>query len=217
MKKKIFTLTAITALLSVIILMVIFVIDTKAVKFIEPEDTSIETIVTQVVETVDSTPETEIITEAITEEPVISETKDLETNLNQYIALYTQEDVIAVARTIEGEAGSYWIPTSQKAAVAWCILNRYDRGGYASIAAVCSAPNQFHGYWNIINPRQDMIDLAIDVLERWSAEQQGCVYVGRTLPEDYLYFWGDGKYNYFRVGYRDQYYWDWSYPDPYEK
>lgn len=40
--------------------------------------------------------------------------------------------------------------------------------------------------------------------------------MGRTLPEDYLFFEGDGLENHFRKEYEktgDT--WDWSLPDPY--
>lgn len=128
-------------------------------------------------------------------------------------------DIIALARTIQGEAGSNSIPRYQQAAVAWCVLNRYDawkdRYGYKSIADVCAAPNQFHGYWLVIQPRQDMIDLAKDVLIRWELEKQGNTDAGRTLPKEYLYFWGDGRENHFRINNSDQVYWDWSYANPY--
>lgn len=58
--------------------------------------------------------------------------------------------------------------------------------------------------------------LARDVLERWQAEQRGAEGVGRTLPEDYFFFEGDGLRNHFRKTYeKTGATWDWSLPDPY--
>jgi hypothetical protein len=163
--------------------------------------------------------ETEIIAE--TQASVQTEAQIIPP-VNPPSALYTENDIIVTARTLQGEAGCHWIPTAQKAAVVWCILNRYDNGGYASIANVCTAPGQFHGYWDYpYYPDQEMIDLVKDVFARWELEktrtaQGDTTPVGRTLPSDYLYFHGDGKYNHFRKTYQgDGTYWNWSYPDPY--
>ena len=58
--------------------------------------------------------------------------------------------------------------------------------------------------------------LARDVLERWQAEQRGAEGVGRTLPEDYFFFEGDGLRNHFRKTYeKTGATWDWSLPYPY--
>lgn len=39
--------------------------------------------------------------------------------------------------------------------------------------------------------------LVLDVLGRWEEEKQGQENVGRTLPAEYLFFWGDGWHNHF--------------------
>lgn len=178
-----------------------------------PETTQPQTIiltpeVTLTPETTIIIPETTIV-EATTQAP---ETAPPQT-------FYTKEDVIALAKTIQGEAGNVK-DKKQQAAVAWCVLNRYDSWKnmykYNSIVEVCEAKNQFLGYWLIYGePRQDMIDLAEDVLMRWSLEKQGFTNVGRTLPSNYYYFWGDGRENHFRIKNSDYVYWDWSYEDPY--
>ena len=55
-----------------------------------------------------------------------------------------------------------------------------------------------------------------EFLERWQAEQRGAEGVGRTLPEDYFFFEGDGLRNHFRKTYeKTGATWDWSLPDPY--
>lgn len=63
----------------------------------------------------------------------------------------------------------------------------------------------------------ELHDLAADVLARWNAEKNGESDVGRVLPTEYIYFSGDGKHNYFRNAYKENYdIWDYSLPSPYE-
>lgn len=51
---------------------------------------------------------------------------------------------------------------------------------------------------------------------RVAGEQRGAEGVGRTLPEDYFFFEGDGLRNHFRKTYeKTGATWDWSLPDPY--
>lgn len=118
-----------------------------------------------------------------------------------------------IGRTIWGEAGGV-MSKAERAAVAWCILNRADARGQ-SIYEVVTASSQFHGYRPEGVCPQEHIDLAVDVLSRWAAEKAGASDVGRTLPAEYLYFWGDGRRNHFTVEYRDKKNWDWSLEDPY--
>lgn len=121
-----------------------------------------------------------------------------------------------IGRTIWGEAGG--VPSAtERAAVAWCVLNRAD-AWEQSIGEVVTAPLQFQGYrpeeiWG--ECPQEHIDLAEDVLERWLAEKDGAEDVGRVLPAEYLYFIGDGEHNYFSAEYMSGDYWDWSLVTPY--
>ena len=62
-----------------------------------------------------------------------------------------------------------------------------------------------------------MMELARDVGHRWWSEKCGEEDVGRTIPADYLWFWGDGRENYFRNQYQGGVTWDWSLPDPYKE
>lgn len=130
--------------------------------------------------------------------------------------LWTEEEVEAVAKTVWGEAvitGS----DLEMSAVAWCILNRVDSGAYAdSIMEVVTQYRQFHGY-DEDNPVDEHIKgLVLDVFSRWAAEKQGQEDVGRTLPAEYLFFWGDGLHNHFTTEYQGGKEWDWSLPNPYE-
>lgn len=129
---------------------------------------------------------------------------------------WTEEEVEAVAKTVWGESvitGS----DLEMSAVAWCILNRVDSGVYAdSIMEVVTQYRQFHGY-DEDNPVDEHIKgLVLDVFSRWAAEKQGQEDVGRTLPAEYLFFWGDGLHNHFTTEYQGGKEWDWSLPNPYE-
>jgi len=56
------------------------------------------------------------------------------------------------------------------------------------------------------------VELAIDVLTRWLNGGEG-----RVLPEEYVFFHGDGVHNHFRIEYKHNgQYWDWSLDSPYE-
>lgn len=102
----------------------------------------------------------------------------------------------------------------QQSAVVWVILNRVDNG-YGTISEVVTAPNQFD--YSAYSPvREDLLEIAKDVLARWEREKDGEEDVGRTIPADYLWFTGDGKVNWFRNDFRGANgYWDWSLPSPY--
>ncbi len=129
---------------------------------------------------------------------------------------WTYEEVEMLAKTIWAEARG--VPsTARQAAVAWCALNRLDAGTFGdTLAEVLSKPYQF-AYDPASPVTDEFLALADDVLHRWYLEQNGVEGVGRTLPEDYLFFEGDGLENHFRKEYEktgDT--WDWSLPDPYE-
>lgn len=146
-------------------------------------------------------------TEAITEAPTETTTTH-KTNSQPGHA-----DVKYLAHTIWGEAGGIADP-AERAAVAWCILNRVDAWG-GSIADIATAPNQFYCYNLGGDCPQEHIDLAADVLTRWQAEKAGAENVGRVLPSDYMFFVGDGAHNHFTTTYQGTDYWDWSLSSPY--
>ena len=105
-------------------------------------------------------------------------------------------------------------PYARIAAVGWCVLNRCDKTG-ATLEEVIKKPHQF-AWHDGIEVADGMHWLAADVLERYWAEKQGQTDVGRTLPETYLFFHGDGRENYFREEYKGNgEYWDWKCEDPY--
>ena len=119
-----------------------------------------------------------------------------------------------IGRTIWGEAQGVE-SRAERAAVAWCILNRADAWGL-TIREVVTAPNQFHGYRYHGECPEQFISEARDVLARWQNEKHGFNNVGRTLPAEYLYFYGDGERNHFTQEWKSRETWDWSLPDPYQ-
>ncbi|MEG1578414.1 MAG: cell wall hydrolase, partial [Oscillospiraceae bacterium] len=122
-----------------------------------------------------------------------------------------------LARMLYGEARG--CSTTEQAAVVWCALNRVDSEDpyYPDdIVAVVTQERQFHGYDPEHPVLPELLALAEDVLARWSIEG-GCVgSVGRVLPEEYLYFTGDGMHNYFWTEYTGGETWGWWLESPYE-
>lgn len=139
----------------------------------------------------------------------------------EYEKLYSESDIEIAAKIILKEAESVKDNCGvsgdcHRAAVIWCILNRVD-AGYGDFEEVATAPNQFAYYQNT-RIVKEFYELAEDVLDRWSQEKAGIKDVGRVLPQDYLWFRGNGKVNVFRNKYKGNYkIWDWSLPDPYVK
>lgn len=139
----------------------------------------------------------------------------------EYEKLYTEADVIALAKMAWGEALVTKSDT-EMAATMWCVLNRFDCNdpyyrNCKTIEAIVKQSGAFAGYSSRNPEDEHLIWLARDVLDRWNAEQHGETDVGRVLPADYLFFHGDGKHNHFRKEYKhDGHYWDRSLESPYE-
>lgn len=129
-----------------------------------------------------------------------------------------EADVELIAKTIWGEARGVE-STTEKAAVAWCILNRVDGNEYAcggDIEYVVTFPGQFVGYAEDNPVTTECKEIAADVLMRWAAEKAGIKDVGRVLPKTYIFMHGDGKRNYFTDEWKGDDLWNWSLPSPYE-
>ncbi len=130
----------------------------------------------------------------------------------------SEEDITFLAKTLYGECRGV-ASKEEQAAVAWCVLNRVSSPRFKgdTVREIVTAPYQFSGYSDSFPITDDLKELSIDVLKRWHAEYCGLAEdVGRTLPEDYFFFHGDGTRNYFRKEFNDKSYWDWSYDSPYE-
>lgn len=139
----------------------------------------------------------------------------------EYEKIYTEADVIALAKMAWGEALVTKSDT-EMAATMGCVLNRFDCNdpyyrNCKTIEAIVKQSGAFAGYSSRNPEDEHLIWLARDVLDRWNAEQHGETDVGCVLPADYLFFHGDGKHNHFRKEYKhDGHYWDWSLESPYE-
>lgn len=129
---------------------------------------------------------------------------------------YTDEDVITMAKVMYREARGVGSIT-QIACVGWVACNRVDAGVFGdTITETLTAPDQFA--WIPDTPVEDwLVEIAEDVLQKWSIEKSTGECCGRVLPAEYLYFHGDGKANWFRIEYEhNNQYWDYSLPSPYE-
>ena len=107
-------------------------------------------------------------------------------------------------RAVWGEAGGIQ-DEAQRAAVVWCACNRADAWGM-DIWDVLNV-GAFHGLAIQGEVPAEHVELARDVLARWALEAEGWVDVGRALPEQYLYFEGDGVRNHFSMEYGGGEYW----------
>ena len=107
-------------------------------------------------------------------------------------------------RAVWGEAGGIQ-DEAQRAAVVWCACNRADAWGM-DIWDVLNV-GAFHGLAIQGEVPAEHVELARDVLARWALEAEGWVDVGRALPEQYLYFEGDGVRNHFSTEYGGGEYW----------
>lgn len=105
-------------------------------------------------------------------------------------------------------------PEARVSAVAWTVLNRLDAGHGKTIESIIKSPYQYAWYPGITAPEW-AIKLAKDVGARWWKEHNGYTEVGRTIPPDFMWFYGDGSENYFSDQYKGGNIWDWSLPDPY--
>lgn len=107
-------------------------------------------------------------------------------------------------RAIWGEAGGIQ-DYAQRAAVVWCACNRADAWDM-DIGDVLNV-EAFHGLAIRGTVPEQHVELARDVLARWTLEAEGWQDVGRVLPSQYLYFEGDGCINHFSTEYGGGEYW----------
>ena len=117
----------------------------------------------------------------------------------EYEMYFSEDDVVAMAKMLWGEARGCALDNQQKA--VWCVLNRVDDPRFPdTILGVLSQPSQFHGYSPDFPVWDELKEVALDVLTRWSLEKQG-VTVERELPNTYLWFTGYNGSNHFREEY----------------
>ena len=139
--------------------------------------------------------EPEVIYES--EEVVIEENYDIEyseyngeTTSDNYLTDY---EYIMLCNAVAYEAGSDWIPISEKAKVAEVIMNRVNSSDFPNtIYDVLTQEGQFVGVWNYVT----LTDYSYKVTEDVKSA------VNMALESDYinhgyLFFEGDGTQNYF--------------------
>lgn len=124
--------------------------------------------------------------------------------------LVSKEEITMLAKTVWGEARG--LSEYEQSLVVWCILNRFDNGKFgSSIKEIITKPYQFQGYKESFPVDEDILRLCEDVVYRWENSLEG-----RTLPAEYLYFYGDGKHNYYTTDYKGGTTYDFSLPNPYD-
>lgn len=191
--------------------------------FIEKKSIDINTVESKTeTQTTEQISTTEKATETMAEIQITEETKVTTANksvknkkeviISEY---YTESDVINLAKVLYSECRGVQSKTEQ-ACVAWVVCNRTDLKKGSTISSTIKAKNQFCFNENLL-VRDDLYALAKDVLSRWAREKNGETDVGRVLPKEYIYFYGDGNRNYFKKSYKgNENVWDYSLSSPYE-
>ena len=139
--------------------------------------------------------EPEVIYES--EEVVIEENYDIEyseyngeTTSDNYLTDY---EYIMLCNAVAYEAGSDWIPTSEKAKVAEVIMNRVASPEFPdTIYDVLTQEGQFVGVWNYVT----LTDYSYKVTEDVKSAVNMALESG-YINHGYLFFEGDGTQNYF--------------------
>lgn len=119
----------------------------------------------------------------------------------------------ALAKVVYGEARG--CEKMEQAAIVWCILNRVDSKDPAfpdTIAKVIVQPGQFYSRVPDYPVEDDILALVNDIVDDWEIGLDD----DRVLPEEYVFYVGDGAHNHFRKEIGSSLEWDWSLPNPYE-
>ena len=133
---------------------------------------------------------------------------------NSNCRVFTREEIEMMAKVLYAEAGAVE-SDMYKAAVVWVMLNHLDNGFHGdTIEQVVTYPNAL-AYDESTPLDEDLIALVTDVVTRYNWERQGLTEIGRVIPPDYLYFYGDGEANHFMNTWPVGEDWDWSLPNPY--
>ena len=108
---------------------------------------------------------------------------------------YNAYEVALVAQTVWGEGRA--CSKEEWMLIVWCICNRADAYDM-SIEEVVLAKNQFHGY-NPSNPiDKEIVATVVEVLDAWESGEEALIHEPYATTSDYLFFYGDGKHNWFR-------------------
>lgn len=122
----------------------------------------------------------------------------------------SERDIIILAKLMYGECRGI-SDNNMKAAVCWVALNRLDHSGYGNtLEDVVIRSGHFSGYKESNPVWDNLYELAKDVMYNYYWEKAGWQGSWRVIPEDYLWFHGNGEINIFRNAYRGGQVWDWS-------
>lgn len=135
-----------------------------------------------------TTLEVESVTESFYD---FSETyTETETEVIVYSSAITEQERIMLCNLVAREYGSDWVSTYEKAKVVAVVMNRVNSNLFPNtIYEVLTQPNQFSGYIpydyytsRVTQSVQDSVDYYFSHTDEFG---------------NYLYFEGDGTYNYF--------------------
>ena len=114
---------------------------------------------------------------------------------------WTYTDVDVIARMVWGEGRG--VSRNEQKLIVWTVINRLEHGGYgSSLVRVVRAPGQFHGYSSNFPINTAIREMTIEVLEAWDRGDSAKVYPPFARVDNYRYFWGDGRHNWFRTNWR---------------
>lgn len=162
-----------------------------------------------------ASPVTSEQTETLAPDASPIETEPVFDVINYVNETYSNE-IMMLARLVYVEGRGVASQTEQ-ACIIWTVLNRVD-AYEKSISETILALHQFSYKENAPfydDFDRDLRELARDVLQRWTLENMGKADVGRVLPSNYFFFAGKNGHNWFRMGYTDTEYWDYSFTSPY--
>lgn len=114
---------------------------------------------------------------------------------------YQEHEAQMVAQTVWGEIRGG--TKDEWRLVVWCICNRVDSqyNGFKNqntIEKVVTARNQFHGYSSTNPIDEDIMEVVLEELYKWSAGEEAPIIEPYATTSEYLFFYGDGVHNWFR-------------------
>ena len=114
---------------------------------------------------------------------------------------YQEYEAQMVAQTVWGEIRGG--TEDEWRLVVWCICNRVDSQHYDfknqnTIEEVVTARSQFHGYSSTNPVDDDIMEVVLEELYRWSAGEEAPIIEPYATTSNYLFFHGDGVHNWFR-------------------
>ena len=142
-----------------------------------------EPIKVKTIELYTTEPEQEQEPESEPEAPAI---EPVATDYAYGFTLATREKM---ARTLYQEGNVDYVGWTEASKVVWTMINRFMSGIKAFVTG--------GAYAYLESVTEENLAVVNDVIDRYLAELNGANDVGRTLPSDFYYFWGDGRTNHF--------------------